>query len=127
MQRFRASGISYRGVQSACKTACYHRAAFSQVERNMALHRKTLGRSGLKLSVLGFGGTGLGNMYAPMTEAGSMQALTAAYAAGVRYYDTAPLYGHGLSELRTGAGLRSFSDAEVIVSSKVGWRLKPAF
>lgn len=93
----------------------------------MALDRKSLGRSGLKLSVLGFGGTGLGNMYAPMTESASMQALTAAYAEGVRYYDTAPLYGHGLSELRTGAGLRSFDDPEVIVSSKVGWRLKPAF
>lgn len=93
----------------------------------MALDRKSLGRSGLKLSVLGFGGTGLGNMYLPMSEAASMQALTAAYAAGVRYYDTAPLYGHGLSELRTGAGLRSFDDLEVIVSSKVGWRLKPAF
>ena len=33
----------------------------------MALDRKILGRSGLKLSVLGFGGTGLGNMYVPMT------------------------------------------------------------
>jgi D-threo-aldose 1-dehydrogenase len=127
MQRFRASGIAWCGAQSARKTACYHRAALSQVERNMALQRKTLGRSGLKLSVLGFGGTGLGNLYAPMTEAGSMQALTAAFAAGVRYYDTAPLYGHGLSELRTGAGLRSFGDADVILSSKVGWRLKPAF
>ena len=93
----------------------------------MALDHKSLGRSGLKLSVLGFGGTGLGNMYVPMTEANSMQALTAAYAAGVRYFDTAPLYGHGLSELRTGAGLRSFDDSEVILSSKVGWRLKPAF
>lgn len=93
----------------------------------MALDRKTLGRSGLKLSVLGFGGTGLGNLYVPMSEDSAIQVLAAAYAAGVRYYDTAPLYGHGLSELRTGAGLRSFDDAEVIVSSKVGWRLKPAF
>lgn len=93
----------------------------------MELDRKTLGRSGLELSVLGFGGTGLGNMYAAMTEDAAQRALGAAYAAGVRYFDTAPLYGHGLSELRTGAGLRAFGDPGVVLSSKVGWRLKPAF
>jgi D-threo-aldose 1-dehydrogenase len=52
--------------------------------------------------------------------------LQAAYAAGLRYFDTAPLYGHGLSELRTGSGLRSFADPAVVVSTKVGWRLRPS-
>ena len=66
----------------------------------MELDRKTLGRSKLKLSVLGFGGTGLGNMYVAMSERSAIDTLSAAYAAGMRYYDTAPLYGHGLSELR---------------------------
>ena len=93
----------------------------------MELDRKTLGRSKLKLSVLGFGGTGLGNMYVAMTERSAIDTLSAAYAAGMRYYDTAPLYGHGLSELRTGSGLRLFADPAIIVSSKVGWRLRPAF
>ena len=93
----------------------------------MGLDRKTLGRSKLKLSVLGFGGTGLGNMYVAMTERSAIDTLSAAYAAGMRYYDTAPLYGHGLSELRTGSGLRLFADPAIIVSSKVGWRLRPAF
>ena len=50
-----------------------------------------------------------------------------AYASGLRYYDTAPLYGHGLSELRMGGGLRHFADPSVVVSTKVGWRLKPTF
>ncbi|HEX9451892.1 MAG TPA: aldo/keto reductase [Burkholderiales bacterium] len=93
----------------------------------MELDRKTLGRSKLKLSTLGFGGTGLGNMYVAMSERNVIDTLSAAYAAGMRYYDTAPLYGHGLSELRLGGGLRMFADPGVIVSSKVGWRLRPAF
>jgi D-threo-aldose 1-dehydrogenase len=91
------------------------------------LDRKTLGRSNLRLSVLGFGGTGLGNMYVAMSERSAIDTLSAAYAAGIRYYDTAPLYGHGLSERRLGSGLRLFADSSVIVSSKVGWRLRPAF
>ncbi len=93
----------------------------------MGLDCKTLGRSKLKLSVLGFGGTGLGNLYVAMSERSAIDTLSAAYAAGMRYYDTAPLYGHGLSELRTGSGLRLFADPAIIVSSKVGWRLRPAF
>lgn len=93
----------------------------------MELERKSLGRSQLELSVLGFGGTGLGNMYVAMSERDAIGTLSAAYAAGMRYYDTAPLYGHGLSELRTGSGLRLFADSGVIVSSKVGWRLRAAF
>jgi D-threo-aldose 1-dehydrogenase len=93
----------------------------------MEVKRKGLGRTGLELSVLGFGGTGLGNMYTAMSEQEAVETLDAAYAAGLRYYDTAPLYGHGLSELRTGGGLRGFSDASVVVSTKVGWRLKPTF
>jgi D-threo-aldose 1-dehydrogenase len=93
----------------------------------MALGRKTLGRSQLALSVFGFGGTGLGNMYVAMSERNVIDTLTAAYAAGIRYFDTAPLYGHGLSERRLGGGLRLFADTGVVVSTKVGWRLRPAF
>ena len=93
----------------------------------MELQQKLLGRTGLKLSTLGFGGTGLGNMYTAMSESGAIETLDAAYASGLRYFDTAPLYGHGLSELRLGSGLRRFVDAAAVVSTKVGWRLKPTF
>ena len=64
-----------------------------------------------RVTVLGFGGTALGNMYTAMSERAAIATLDAAYAAGIRYFDTAPLYGHGLSELRTGGGLRRFDDA----------------
>jgi D-threo-aldose 1-dehydrogenase len=93
----------------------------------MELEQKGLGRTRLKLSTLGFGGTGLGNLYTAMSEREAIDTLDAAYAAGLRYYDTAPLYGHGLSELRLGSGLRRFSDPSAVVSTKVGWRLKPIF
>ncbi|MEO8163953.1 MAG: aldo/keto reductase [Betaproteobacteria bacterium] len=93
----------------------------------MELDRKSLGRSNLNLSMLGFGGTGLGNMYVAMSERSAIDTLSTAYSAGIRYFDTAPLYGHGLSEVRLGGGLRMFADADVVVSSKVGWRLRPAF
>jgi D-threo-aldose 1-dehydrogenase len=92
----------------------------------MQLESKPLGRTAVALSILGFGGTALGNMYSAMSETSAAQTLQAAYAAGLRYFDTAPLYGHGLSELRTGSALRSFRDPAVVVSTKVGWRLKPA-
>src|SRR5579859_5399657 len=108
-------------------SACYHagRTGFGgdiRVER-----KKKLGRSQLELSTLGFGGTGLGNMYVAMSERVALDTLSAAYAAGMRYFDTAPLYGHGLSERRLGSGLRLFDDPGVVVSTKVGWRLRPAF
>ena len=93
----------------------------------MELQHRALGRTGLRLSALGFGGTGLGNMYSAMSERDAIQTLDAAYTSGLRYYDTAPLYGHGLSELRTGSGLRRFADPGAVVSTKVGWRLKPTF
>ena len=88
---------------------------------------KRLGRTELWLSALGFGGATLGNIYRRMTEADSLGTLEAALRAGARYFDTAPLYGHGLSELRLGAGLRCFPDHDVVISSKVGWRLRGAF
>lgn len=93
----------------------------------MEPQQKELGRTSLKLTTLGFGGTGLGNLYAAMSEREAIETLDAAYASGLRYYDTAPLYGHGLSELRLGSGLRRFGDPGAVVSTKVGWRLKPTF
>ena len=56
-----------------------------------------------------------------------MRAATvdAAWDAGLRWFDTAPLYGHGLSEQRLGAALRRRPRDDMVVASKVGWRLVP--
>ena len=54
----------------------------------------------------GLGGAPLGNLYAPMRDAEAGAVMGAALARGVRYFDTAPHYGNGLSEHRMGAALR---------------------
>jgi len=69
---------------------------------------------------LGLGGVAVGNGFAPATDAQSEQTLAAAYAAGVRYFDTSPWYGLGLSERRYGHHLHNHPAREYTLSTKVG-------
>lgn len=85
-----------------------------------------LGRSGVEVTPLGFGGASIGNLYAPLDDAQAQEAVRAAWQRGVRYFDTAPHYGLGLSERRLGAALRAYDRAHCTVSTKVGRRLEPA-
>ena len=63
---------------------------------------RVLGRTGLAVTQLGFGGAPLGNMYRAIADAEAGATVRAAYEAGIRLFDTAPLYGFGLSEHRVG-------------------------
>lgn len=94
-------------------------------DHRIALRR--LGRTSLHLSEIGFGAAGIGNLYAPVSDPEAGAALDAAWLAGVRYVDTAPYYGFGLSERRVGAALRRHGDrgGSWVVSSKVGRLLRP--
>ena len=74
---------------------------------------------------LGLGGAPLGNLFAPVSEANAGATLAAAWEAGIRYFDTAPFYGFGLSEHRLGAFLRARSRADFTLSTKVGRLLEP--
>ena len=87
--------------------------------------RVRLGRTALSVTRLGLGSAPLGNMYAPLSEADAAATVDAAWDAGLRWFDTAPLYGHGVAERRLGAALRRRSRDEMVVASKVGWRLEP--
>ncbi len=78
-------------------------------------------------SRLGFGASGLGTLYRDVTEAQAAAVLDLAYEGGMRYFDSAPLYGHGLSELRLGCFLRTIDRGTVTVSTKVGRYLVPPF
>jgi D-threo-aldose 1-dehydrogenase len=78
----------------------------------------------LRLSVLGFGGAPLGNMYVPITDAAATAVLDAAWQAGLRVFDTAPQYGVGLSEQRFGVALASRPRHEYVLSTKVGRLLR---
>src|SRR5213593_4308899 len=84
------------------------------------IKRRRLGRTSVEVGILGFGGATIGGIGAPVTEAHAQATLQAAWDAGLRYFDTAPWYGRGLSELRVGALLREYPRDEFIVSTKVG-------
>jgi D-threo-aldose 1-dehydrogenase len=75
-------------------------------------------RAGIEVSEIGFGAALLGNLYHPLSDGESRGALTAALDAGMTYVDTAPRYGHGLSERRVGDVVRDRS--HVTLSTKVG-------
>lgn len=82
--------------------------------------RRRVGRTSLELPVFGFGGAHLGELYAKVDEAQSRATLETAWEEGVRFYDTAPWYGRGLSEHRMGSFLRQLPRDQFIVNTKVG-------
>jgi D-threo-aldose 1-dehydrogenase len=84
---------------------------------------RPLGSSGVQVTRLGLGGAPLGNLFHEVSDADAEAAVGAAYAAGIRFYDTAPLYGHGLSERRLGRALAAHPRDELVVTTKVGRRL----
>jgi D-threo-aldose 1-dehydrogenase len=86
------------------------------------LRHRPLGRTGLAVTELGFGGAPLGNLFRPLPDEAARATLAAARAAGFGYFDTAPFYGFGLSERRMGDALRG---GDFVVSSKVGRLLEP--
>lgn len=69
---------------------------------------------------LGFGTAPLGNMFRNIPEDEALATVKAAWDQGVRYFDTAPLYGAGLSEIRLGNALAGYRRDEYVLSTKVG-------
>lgn len=74
---------------------------------------------------LGFGAAPIGNLYTETTDSQAKQAIDAAWDVGVRYFDTAPHYGLGLSERRLGLALAGRPRNEYVISTKVGRILEP--
>lgn len=87
---------------------------------------RPLGHSGVAVGELAFGAAGIGNLFTPVTDADAEQAVAAAWESGVRYFDTAPHYGLGLSERRLGRALRGRPRDQYVLSTKVGRLLRPA-
>jgi D-threo-aldose 1-dehydrogenase len=80
----------------------------------------------LRLGPLGYGAANVGNLYRAMTDDQAWAVLDAAWESGIRYFDTAPHYGLGLSERRLGAFLSTKPRAEFVLSTKVGRLLRPS-
>jgi D-threo-aldose 1-dehydrogenase len=83
-------------------------------------------RSGLAFTAFGFGGAPVGNFNGAFTDEAASDMVEQAWAQGVRYFDTAPGYGNGLSEYRLGHALRRYDRHELVLSTKVGRVLTPA-
>ena len=75
---------------------------------------------------LGLGAAQLGNLYHEVSETDALLTVESAWDAGIRYFDTAPHYGLGLSEWRLGHALAQFPRKDYVVSTKVGRRLVPS-
>src|SRR3978361_423661 len=89
--------------------------------------KRPLGKSGVLLPQLGFGGAPLGELFVRVSDDQAEATMSAAWNAGIRYYDTAPWYGRGQSEHRVGAALRRRPKQDFVVSTKVGRILKSPY
>lgn len=77
-----------------------------------------------QLGTLGYGAANVGNLFRELTDEQATAILEAAWDSGVRYFDTAPHYGLGLSERRLGAFLQTKPRDEFVLSTKVGRLLR---
>lgn len=73
---------------------------------------------------MGVGTAPLGGLYEAVSEDSAAEVFELALARGIRFFDTAPQYGHGLAEMRLGRGLQGFPRDEVVVATKVGRLLR---
>ena len=80
---------------------------------------RPLGKTDLKVSMIGFGATTLGNEYGDIDTSTGINAVHAAIDLGVNFFDTSPYYGRTLSETRLGEALKGYRD-QVIIATKGG-------
>src|SRR5262245_6642274 len=92
----------------------------SSVKETKPLKDKMGVRNALLAGPLGYGGAPLGNMFRNIPEAEALGTVTAAWDQGIRYFDTAPFYGAGLSEIRMGKILSKHKRDDYVLSTKVG-------
>jgi D-threo-aldose 1-dehydrogenase len=89
------------------------------------MKRHLVASTGLAVTEVAFGGASIGNLYVAVSDDDAAAAVTAAWDGGIRYFDTAPHYGLGLSERRLGQTLRHYPRDEFVLSTKVGRLLVP--
>ena len=91
-------------------------------DRDATTHLTT---AALRLTRLSLGCAQLGNLYRPIDDSEAHATVDAAWTEGIRYFDTAPHYGLGLSERRLGAALAGHARGDYVLSTKVGRLLMP--
>ena len=89
------------------------------------MRRIRIGSSAVEITELSFGAAAIGNLFTEVDPGQAAAAVDAAWEEGIRYFDTAPHYGLGLSERRLGEALRDRPRAEYTISTKAGRLLDP--
>ena len=89
------------------------------------LELKQIGSTDLRVTRLGLGGAPLGELFTPVGTQNAIDTVRRGYELGIRFFDTAPLYGRGKSERFYGEALRDFDRNSFVLSSKVGRVLNP--
>lgn len=84
------------------------------------LPKRPLGKTGLEVSVLGFGASPLGGVFEAIDEEQGIASVHRAFERGITFFDTSPYYGDTRSERVLGKGLKALPRQEIIVASKVG-------
>ncbi|MBS3694143.1 aldo/keto reductase [Rhodococcus qingshengii] len=87
---------------------------------------RRFGRAGFDVTLFGYGGAPIGNIFRSIPEADAQAQISQAWEMGVRSFDTAPMYGHGLSEHRIGHAMLARNRDDYVLSTKVGRTLIPA-
>src|SRR5579871_5392022 len=133
----RSSGRVSRRARSSSARSCSKRSSAAspvaaeqpsilEAQMNPGETRK-LGRTGVDVTQLGFGSAPLGELFVKVDEPTAAATLQAAWDAGIRYFDTAPYYGRGLSEIRVGRFLDAKPRSDFVLSTKTGrWFFPPA-
>jgi D-threo-aldose 1-dehydrogenase len=88
------------------------------------IERVPFGRTRLTVTRVGLGTAPLGGLYSGVDEGTALDTVKRAYDRGLRFFDTAPLYGHGLAEQRTGRALSGRPRDELVLATKVGRLLR---
>lgn len=90
--------------------------------KDMGMKRSRLGS--LDVTSIGLGSAPLGGLFSPVSDADAEATIESAWSLGVRFFDTAPLYGFGLAERRMGTFLRQQPRESYVISTKVGRLLR---
>jgi D-threo-aldose 1-dehydrogenase len=97
----------------------------AQEQHPQVTRRRRIGRTSLEVSALSLGTAPLGGLYRDLTDEEAQATVDAAWDAGVRFFDTAPHYGHTKAEHRLGDALRRYPRHDYVLSTKVGRRFVP--
>ncbi|GAQ81474.1 D-threo-aldose 1-dehydrogenase [Klebsormidium nitens] len=85
-----------------------------------ALPKRKLGKTGLEVSILGFGASPLGNVFGDLKEADGVEAVHEAIRLGINFIDVSPFYGATLAETNLGKALKDIPRDKFVLSTKVG-------